>query len=305
MDIDGLITELQIRGFDQARADSALKCLVHVYSVQEFTNSEGGGVLVKDILNSYPLEVTQVASELYFERLNVCGQDVFRVKWGYDSAANWLDRQLWENASVRWGEFADGLDERYLGFLLPLSYEDARIVDRWKARDDLKWFGVEMENVGGNILRIIDDVVTVGYELDLAFGFRVFGRQGVEGQRTLLHKRAYESLKRRAEVPPYSFLAGIRLWKFLSQYDPFESDFVKMMNNCGLTLEEVRAQIDAFHEKGLTTQYRESQYPPYLVVERMRKQYQDAIKGLLAPMMSWLSRRELFQPLGTESILQA
>lgn len=305
MDIDGLTTELQIRGLSQEKIDSALKCLVHVYSVQEFTNSEGGGVLAKDILSSYPLEVAQVASELYFERLNICGQDVFRVKWGYDAAAHSLERQLWENASARWREFVEVLDDRYLGFLLPLTYEDARIVDLWKTRADLKWFGVEVESAGRNILRMIDDVITVGYELDLAFGFRTFGQKGAEGQRTLLHKRAYESLKSRADMPPYSFLAGIRLWKFFSLYEPYESEFVKMMKECGLTLEEVKAQIGAFQEKGLTTQYRESQYPPYLVVDKMKKQYQEAVRDLLTPMASWLSRRDVGQPVGAESIMQA
>lgn len=92
MDIDGLITELQIRGFDEAKIDSALKCLVHVHAVQDFTNEESGGVLVRDILSSYPFEVTSAASELYFERMTVYGQDVFRVKWGNDAAAQQLER---------------------------------------------------------------------------------------------------------------------------------------------------------------------------------------------------------------------
>ena len=143
MDIDGLITELQIRGFDEAKIDSALKCLVHVHAVQDFTNEESGGVLVRDILSSYPFEVTSAASELYFERMTVYGQDVFRVKWGNDAAAQQLERQLWQNGSDRWQEFVDGLDERYLGFILPMTYENARIVEFWKTRKDLKWFGVE------------------------------------------------------------------------------------------------------------------------------------------------------------------
>jgi len=97
VDIDGLITELQIRGLDQAKIDSALRCLVHVFAVQDFTNDDAGGVLAKDILSSYPFEVTQAASELYFERMTVYGQDVFRVKWGYEAAARFLEKQLWQN----------------------------------------------------------------------------------------------------------------------------------------------------------------------------------------------------------------
>jgi hypothetical protein len=134
VDIDGLITELQIRGFDQQKIDSALRCLVHVHAVQDFTNGDEGGVLVKDILSSYPFEVTHAASELYFDRMTVFGQDVFRVRWGYDAAARFLEKQLWQNASTRWEEFVEALDERYLGFVLPMTYENARIVEFWKTR---------------------------------------------------------------------------------------------------------------------------------------------------------------------------
>lgn len=293
MDIDGLITELQIRGLDQARVDSALKCLVHVHAVQDFTNDDAGGVLVKDVLNSYPFEVTVAASELYFERATVYGQDVFRVKWGYDAATRWLEKRLWQNASDRWEEFVDGLDERYLGFVLPMTYDHARIIEFWKARKDLKWFGVEFEGFGWNILRLIDDIVAVGWALDLAFGYRSFGPGGIEGNRTLLHKKAYDSLKRQAAVPPDSIITGIKLWKLFSQFEPAETDFVKLMKECDVTIEEVQRQVGTFYEKGLTSRYRDTQYPPFLLVEKMKKQYQEEVRRLLNPMEAWLTRKEL------------
>jgi hypothetical protein len=292
VDVDGLITELQIRGFDQAKIDSALKCLVHVHAVQDFTNDEAGGVLAKDILGSYPFEVTQAASELYFERMTVYGQDVFRVKWGYDAATRWLEKQLWQNASDRWEEFAAGLDERYLGFVLPMTYEHARVIESWKTRNDLKWFGVEFEGFGWNILRLIDDIIAVGWALDLAFGYRSFGPDGIEGNRTLLHKKAYESLKRRAIVPSDSIVTGIKLWKFFSQFEPWESDVVNLMNECGVTIGEIQKQVNTFYEKGLTSRSRDSQYPPFLVVDKMKKQYREEVRGLLSPMETWLTRRE-------------
>jgi hypothetical protein len=293
VDIDGLITELQIRGFDEAKIDSALRCLVHVHAVEDFTNDDAGGVLAKDILNAYPFEVTCAASELYFERMTVYGQDVFRVKWGYDAAAKSLEKQLWQNASARWKEFVDGLDERYLGFVLPMTYEHARVLEFWKTRKDLKWFGVEVEGFGWDFLRLIDDIVAVGWALDLAFGYRSFGPGGVEGNRTLLHKKAYESLKRRAVVPSDFIITGIKLWRFFSQFEPAETVVVKLMKECGVTLEEVQRQVKAFYEMGLTSPYRDSQYPPYLVVETRRKRYQEEVRNLLSPMEIWLKRKEL------------
>jgi hypothetical protein len=292
VDIDGLITELQIRGFDQQKIDSALRCLVHVHAVQDFTNDDTGGVLVKDILSSYPFEVTHAASELYFDRTTVSGQDIFRVRWGYDAAARFLEKQLWQNAATRWEEFVDALDERYLGFVLPMTYENARIVEFWKTRKDLKWFGVELQGVGWNLLRLIDDIVAIGWALDLAFGYRSFGPGGIGGSRTVLHKKAYESLKTRAAIPPYSIIAGIKLWKFFSEFEPAETDVVKLMKECDVTLEEVQQQVKTFYEQGLTTPYRDAQYPPYLVVDKMKKQYKEAVRGLLGPMESWLARKE-------------
>ena len=184
------------------------------------------------------------------------------------------------------------MDNRYLGFFLPQTYEDSRIVDLWKTRKDLKWFGVELHGFGWNILRMIDDVVAIGWALDLAFGFRRFGPEGILGERTLLHKKAYESLKRRADAPPYQIMTAIKLWKFFSEFEPAESDVVTLMKECGVTLDEVQAQVKAFYEKGLTTPYRDSQYPPYLVVDKMKKRYKEEVRNLLGPMEVWLSDRE-------------
>ena len=263
-----------------------------MYAVQEHTNSDAGGVLAKDILSAYPLEVTQVASELYFDRVSVLGQDVFKVKWGYEAASRWLEKQIWDNAAERWEEFVKALDERYLGFFPPLSYEDARIADYWKTRNDLKWFGVEAEGFGWNILRIIDDIVAVGWALDLAFGYRPFGAEGIDSQRTLIHKKAFEALKAHAEVPPDAHRTGIKLWKFFSEFEPAESDIVDLMKECGVGLEEVRSQVAKFYDLGITTAFRESQYPPFMVVEKMKKRYDEAVRELLSPMEQWLMRKE-------------
>jgi len=304
VDIDGLITELQIRGFDQGKIDSALRCLLHVHVVEDFTNSDGGGVLVTDILNAYSLEVTQAAAELYFDRTSVHGQDVFRVKWGYEAAARFLEKQLWQNSSTRWQEFVDGLDERFLGFILPMSYENARIIEHWKAREDLKWFGVELERFGWNFLRLIDDIAAVGWAVDLAFGYRSFGPRGIEGSRTVLHKKAYETLKKRAVVPSDSVITGIKLWRFFTQFEPEETDAVGLLKECGVSLEEVQRQVQVFYEKGLTSPYRDSQYPPYLVADKMKKQYQDEVRRLLGPMEVWLTRREPLPPVSLAESVQ-
>ena len=310
MDLEGLITELQIRGFDQQRIDSALRCLVHVYAVQDHTNSDAGGVLVKDILSSYPLEVTQAASELYFERLTVLGHDVYRLKWGYEATARRLEKQLWENASSRWDEFVATLDDRFLGFFLPLSYEEARVVDYWKSRKDLKWFGVQVEGIGWDVLRLIEDVMAVGYAVDLAFGYRPFDAANIESQRTLLHKKAFESLKEKAKVAPEAYRRGIKLWKFFTEFEPAESDVVKLLGECGLSPEEVEVQVGAFHDAGLTTAYRATQYPPFLVVDKRKKDFEVAVRELLSPMEAWLLRGSDLPlsanpvPVQEESIIQ-
>jgi len=293
VDISGLITEFRIRGLDQRKIDSALKCLVYVQSVQDVTNSEGGGVLVKDVLDSYPLEVTQVASELYLEKLALWGFDVFRVRWGYDSAARSAARRLWDGASSSWEKFADGLDGRCLGLLLPSSYEEGRLVESWKHREEAAWLGTEVEGLDKKMLSMVNEVLAAGYSLDLAFGYSSFDQSGVNGRWTLLLRSAYDSLRERAEPLPLALVTGARLWRFFSQYEPAESDIVKLMRECGLTLEDVRAQVNTFYERGLTTRYRESQYPPFLVVEKMKKAYRQAVDSLFNPSKVWFARENL------------
>ncbi len=266
---------------------------MHVHAVQDSTGPDTGGVLVQDIVNTYPLEVVQVASELFLERLKAAGTEVYRLKWGYDDAAKMMEMQLWDNASFRWEEFASGLDDRYLGFLLPNSYENARVMELWKTRKDLKWFSVEVPAHGWNVLRIVEDIAAVAWKLDLAFGFRPFGPDGVEGERALLHKKAYETLKEKAVVPPEIVRNGINLWRFFSEYRAEESDFVRLMKECGLTLDEAKKQIAAFASEGLSSEYREGQYPPFLVNEKTKKQYDQAVGRLLAPMDAWLVRRDI------------
>jgi hypothetical protein len=173
-----------------------------------------------------------------------------------------------------------------------MSYENARVMELWKARKDLKWFGVELEGFGWDVLRLIDDVIAVGYALDLAFGYRSFGPGGIEGNRTVLHKKAYESLKKRAVVPSDFIITGIKLWRFFSQFEPEETEVVDLMKECGVTLEEVQRQVKSFYEKGLTSPYRDSQYPPYLVVDHLKKRYQEEVRGLLSPMEMWLKRKD-------------
>lgn len=293
MDLASLITELQFRGLDQSKVDSALKCFVHIYAVQDVTAPEAGGVLVQDVVSTYPLDVVQAASELFLEKVMTLGAEAYRIKWGYEDAARMMEKQLWDNASLRWEEFMAGLDDRYLGFVLPASYEKARVIEGWKTRKDLKWFSVELPAHGWNVLRMVDDIVAVAWKLDLAFGFRPFGPNGAEGQRVLVHKKAFQRLKDKGVVPPEELRVGINLWKFFSEYRPEESDFVSLMKDCGLTLEEVKRQISAFALKGLTSEFREGQYPPFLVNDKAKKEYQQAVGMLLAPMDLWLSRRDV------------
>jgi DNA-binding transcriptional ArsR family regulator len=287
-----LVTELQFRGLDQAKSDSALRLLVHVHSTQDSTAPETGGILVEDIINSYPLDVVQASAELFLERLVSHGMDAYRLKWGYEEAAKLMERQLWDNAETRWGEFVQLLDGRYLGFFLPVG-EDDRIISNWKLRKDLKWFSVEVPKHGWNVLRLIDDIIEVAWKLDLAFGFRPFGLTGAEGERVLLHPKAYESLKALSQAPPEALLQGIRVWKFFSEYDIEGSDIVELMNECGVTLDEVVAQVDKFFEKGLTSKYRDGQYPPYFINDKMKKEFRIEVRTLLHPMEAWLSRSEV------------
>jgi hypothetical protein len=292
VDITSLVTELQLRGFSQDKVDTAFRCLVHVHSVQDFASEEKGGILVEDVLDNYPIEVVQAASELFLEKGKSGEHQVFRVRWGCEDAARTMEGQLWDYSSARWNEFVSGLNDRYLGFFLPSS-DAARVINNWKLRKDLKWFSIAMPRHGWNILRLIDDVAAVAWRLDLAFGFRPYGATGVQGERTLLHEKAYAALQQKAVSPPEELRAAIRLWKFFTEYNVQSTNFEALMKECGLTLDEVAGQVDRFFEKNLTSRYREGQYPPYFVNDKRKKEFQFEVRRLLAPMDAWLARTEL------------
>ena len=288
MDIPTLITELQLRGFGQEKVDTAIRCLVHVHAIQDFTTDGNGGVLVEDVVSTYPVEVVQAASELFLERSKSGAQQVYRVRWGCEDAATNMEEQLWDLSSSRWNEFVSNVNDRYLGYLLPRSSVSPRVLSEWKLRKDLRWFSGAIPRHGWNILRIIDDIVAIAWKLDLAFGFRPFRGQEVQGERVLLHEKAFEMLQERAADPPAAFEKAVGLWRFFSEYDAEATDFVALMRQCDLSLDEVAAQVDAFFEKGLTTRYRGSQYPPYFVNQKVKKEFQLEVRSLLAPLDSWL-----------------
>jgi hypothetical protein len=292
LDLPSLVTELHLRGFDETRVDSTLKCLAHVFAIQGYASPDGGGVLAEDIINSYELEVVQAASELFLEKNMVQGREVFRVRWGCEGAAKIMEGELWEHASHRWEEFVSQLDGRYLGFFLPEPGEAERVVTTWKLSRELKWFSVALPNHGWKILGIMDDLTEIAWKLDLAYGFRPFGPEGVQGRRVLLHERAYELLAAKRILPPSELLRSIRLWRFFSEYDLSSTDFVALMEECGLTLEEIVDQVKKFFDLGLTSTYREGQYPPYFVNDKKKKEFQLAIRGLLRPMAAWLTGRD-------------
>ena len=288
VDLPTLVTELQFRGLDQDKIDSTLRCLVHVNAVQNQGEDTASGILVEDIVNTYPMEVVQAASSLFLDKVKNNGLESFQVKWGFEDTAKTMERELWNNVSGRWNDYVATLNERYLGFFLPMTYEGARVVTTWKLRNDLKWFSVEIPSHGWNVLRLIEDVTAVAWKLDLAFGYRPFGPEGILGERVLLHKKAFDSLKHRAVLPPENFRTGIKLWRFFSEYDVNATDFVQLMKDCDLSLEEVQNQVKEFFQAGLTSQYREGQYPPYFVTEKKNKEFAAAVRELLAPMDSWL-----------------
>lgn len=304
VDLPSLVTELHLRGFDQDKIDAALRCLVHVYAVQGSASGEGG-ILAEDILNSYDLEVVQVATELFLEKSMVEGKEVLRVRWGCEESAKTMERELWNHASHRWEEFVSQLDGRYLGFFLPGPGEGGRVVTDWKLNRELKWYSVEVPRQGWKILGMMDDVTEVAWKLDLAFGYRPFGPEGVQGLRVLLHERAYELLASKSEPLPPDLIRSIRLWRFFSEYDVSSTDFVSLMKECELALEEVVEQVRAFFELGLTSQYRDGQYPPFFVNDKKRKEFQAAVQDLLHPVDSWLSRVEGVQAPAPEAAPQA
>ena len=287
MDLLSLVTELHFRGFHQDKVDSALKCLAHVYAVQGYATGDGG-ILAEDVINSYDLEVVQAAGDLFLEKSLVHGKEVFRVKWGCEDAAKTMQRELWNHASHRWGEFVSQLDGRYLGFFLG-SGSDDRVTSNWKLGKELKWFSVEVPRQGWKILGVMDDVTQVAWKLDLAFGFRPFGADGAQGPRVLLHERAYELLSAKKVLPPPELIRSIRLWRFFSEYDVSLTDFVTLMKECDLSLDDVAGQVRAFFEQGLTSQYRDGQYPPFFVNDKKKKEFQLAVRALLRPMAAWLA----------------
>ena len=219
VDISGLITEFRIRGLDQRKIDSALKCLVHVYSTQDLVNAENGGVLVKDVLDSYPLEVTQVASELYLERFTLWGLDVFRVKWGYDSAARSASRRLWDASSSPWEKFADGLDKRCLGLLLPESYEEGRVLESWKNNSKAEWLAGEVGGLDSKALSIVNDCMKVGYSLDLAFSCSSF-LAGSGGSFDIAAKECLRFTEREGRTTPSSTVARDEIMEILLAVRP-------------------------------------------------------------------------------------
>jgi hypothetical protein len=305
MDIPTLMTELQLRGFGQEKVDAALRCLVHVHAVQDFTSGEKGGVLVEDIVNTYPVEVVQAASELFLEKTKSDAQLVYRVRWGYDDAASKMEQQLWDNSSPRWEEFVSNVNERYLGYLLPKEQDSERVLTDWKLRKDLKWFSTAIPRHGWNILRQMDDIAAIAWKLDLAFGFRPYGKQGVRGARVLLHEKAFEALRNRAATPPEGFQKAVGLWKFFSEYDAEATDFVALMRECDLSLEDVAAQVDIFFEKNLTTRYRSAQYPPYFVNQKVKKEFLLEVRLLLAPLDAWLSGTNMAMAEASQPASQA
>ncbi len=288
VDIPSITSELHLRGFDQESIDSAFRCLVHVHAVQDVASLETGGILTEDILNTYPLEVVQAASQLFLDTVKSPGREAFRVRWGCEDAAKEMENQLWDHASKWWEGFVQQLNERYLGFVLPTTDEGARVVMNWKLSKELKWFSVEVPRQGWEVLRFVDDLTAVALKLDLAFEYREFGSGGVRGRRVLLHQRAYDGLKARKVPPPEELRKSIRLWKFFSEYDVNATDFVALMKDCDLTLDDIQGQIAKFFALDLTSQYREGQYPPYFINDKKKKEFQAAVKGLLNPMDEWL-----------------
>jgi hypothetical protein len=287
------MSELHLRGLNQDMVDSALRCLVHVYAVQDSASPEKEGVLAEDVISTYPIEVVQAASQLFLETRMTQGREAFRVRWGCEAAAETMEEELWAHASQRWEEFAAQVDGRYLGFFLPKTDESGRVTTNWKLNKELKWFSTEVPRQGWKILAIMDDVTEVAWKLDLAFGFRPFGTEGIQAPRVLLHSKAYELLKARMMLPPDELIRSIRLWRFFSEYDVHATDFVALMKGCGLTLDEVLEQVKKFFAMSLTSEYRDGQYPPYFINDKKKKEFRLAVSDLLQPMDVWLSRTEL------------
>jgi len=116
-----------------------------------------------------------------------------------------------------------------------------------------------------------DDVTGVAWKLDLAFGFRPFGPDGIQAPRVLQHKKAYELVKTRIVPPPDELLRSIRLWRFFSGHDVHATDFLAQWKGCGLSLDEVM---------------------DHYFMNDKKKEFKQAVRDLLLPMDTSLSRAE-------------
>ena len=112
VDLPSLVAELHLRGFDQDKVDSALRCLVHVFAVEGQASPEHGGILAEDLISTYDLEVVQAATELFLEKSKVLGREVFRVRWGCQETAKTMERELWNHVSHPWAEYVSQIDGR-------------------------------------------------------------------------------------------------------------------------------------------------------------------------------------------------
>jgi len=148
---------------------------------------------------------------------------------------------------------------------------------------------VEIPTYGWRILRMMEDLTEVAWKLDLAFGFRPLGPEGVLGPRVLLQEEAYGALKKKQVPPSEELRKSIRLWKFFSQYDAESTNFEALMEESGLQIGDVVEQTKKFFAMDLTSQYREGQYPPYFINDKKKKEFQVAVRSLLEPVEAWLS----------------
>ena len=301
VDLPSLLSELHIRGFGREKVGSALKCLQQVHMTQGFGAPDDGGVLVEDVVANYDLDVIQAASELFLEKRKVQGREVFTVRWGCDYVAEGVEAESWNRVSHRWEAYVRGLDDRYLGFLLPDGGPRARVLTEWQLNKELKWFSTEAPHQGKKMLEVLDDIGAEAGRLGLAQVFRPFGPEGVLSPRLLLHQRAFEALNSRRSPPPASAVRSVRLWRFFSEYDVNATNFVALMKECGLSLEEIVGQVGRFFELGLTSEYRDSQYPPYFIAFKKKDEFQAAVRDLLLPMGSWLSRGQRAVPAEAHS----
>lgn len=295
VDLTSLLSELHYRGLSQEKTGAALRCLLYVHEGQDYASPGTGGVLTDDVLGAFELDVVQAASELFLEKSRAQGREVFTVRWGCENIAEDVEKKTWSLASRRWNAFARRLDERYLGFFLPVRGARGRVITDWQLSKELKWFSTEVPHQGQKILGMMDEISQAAGKLGLAFAFRAFGPEGVLGPRVLLHGRAFEALDSKKVIPPDGALLSMRLWRFFSEYDVYSTNFVALMRECGLTLDEVVNQVGAFFDLGLTSEYREGQYPPYFINLNRKEEFQAAVRALLLPMESWLSRGEPVQ----------